>query len=355
MFVSPAIEAQLRRDLALCDFGDDGDDFADGPQPSYGEAIFGKDYPRSWDEFVGQATARTHLQAVIRSAKERGARLDHVLLSAGAGGIGKSSLARLIAAEMGVGLLELSGPVKVDDARKALMNMQPGDILFYDEFHQAVTGGKGNSEWLLHLLQDGRLLTAEGPVRVPDVTVVAATTDAGKLPATILGRFKVRPMLAGYTEPEAVQILTGMARRLGLEDLNDDALALTRASSRAPREMGALLVAYRDSRYATPDGAHSVPLALEWVGVTHDGLTSVAQSYLVTLMVLRGGASLSVLAGAMNEPGPLDRTENLLISSGLIAIDSTGRKLTPAGRARAQELRELHDLTPSGTQTAAAA
>ncbi len=350
VYIAPAVERALTRELAFPHYDfmgeDGGETYADGPEPRRGEAIFDGPYPRTWEEFVGQSTARTHLRAVIRSAKERGTRLDHVLLAAGAGGIGKSSLARLIAHEMGVGLLELSGPVKVDDARTALHNCKPGDVLFYDEFHQAVTGGKGNSEWLLHLLQDGRLLTSSGPERVPDVTVVAATTDAQRLPSTILGRFKIRPVLNAYTEDEAVLILRGLAARLDLVLSDADALALTRASGRQAREMSALLVAYRDTRYATEDGSYDLEMALAWVGVTHDGLTALAQSYLINLMVLRGGASLATLAGAMNEPGPLYQTENLLISSGYVKIDSSGRSLTKEGQVRAQELRRHLGLVP---------
>ncbi len=245
----------------------------EGPKPRRGADIFEgtPPYPASWPEFVGQQLAKARLQAAVKGAKRRGVRLGHVLLASGTAGIGKSSLARLIAGEMGVGFMELSGPVSVDDAREALRNMEDGDVLFWDELHQAVTGGKSKVEWLLHLLQDGRLLTAAGPEKMPDVTVVAATTDAGKLPTTILGRFPIKPVLAAYGTDDALEIMRGLAARMGFgtreNPLRDgDLAALCRASMHQPREMKSLLETYRDTAEATDTGTYDLDLTLEWSG-----------------------------------------------------------------------------------------
>jgi Holliday junction resolvasome RuvABC ATP-dependent DNA helicase subunit len=106
-----------------------------------GTEIFeGGDYPHTFDEFVGQAEAKTQLRTAIASAQARGAPLDHVLLASGAQGIGKTTLAQIIAAELGVGLVSVSGAMTVNDARTILLQMRPGDVLFWDEFHLAVSG-----------------------------------------------------------------------------------------------------------------------------------------------------------------------------------------------------------------------
>jgi Holliday junction DNA helicase RuvB len=319
----------------------------EGPSPKRGEEIFGDGpYPRSWDQFIGQDTAIRHLKAVIASARARGTRPDHILLASGMGGVGKSSLARLIAYLLGVGFMELSGPVSVEEARAALRGMQNGDVLFLDEIHQLVTGGKGKAEWLLHLLQDGRLLTAAGSEPMPDVTIIGATTDAQRLPTTILGRFKVRPVLEAYTDEEALRIIKGMAYKLefGSElypmPPDDTLAALATAANNAPRDMTALLVAYRDTYYDGEPG-FDINTAMAWAGVSSDGLNRIAQDYLLVLVSCEGKASLATIAGMLGEPGPLAHTENLLGQRGYITIESGGRRLTVDGVRRAGKL--LHE------------
>lgn len=322
----------------------------EGPTPKRGEEIFGDGpYPRNWDQFVGQSTAVRHLKAVIASARARGTRLDHVLLASGMGGVGKSSLARLIAYLCGVGFMELSGPVTVDEARSALRGMQDGDILFLDEIHQLVSGGKGRAEWLLHLLQDGRLLTASGAEPMPDVTIIGATTDSQRLPTTILGRFRIRPVLEAYTDDEALQIIQGMAVKLEFgTDLfpmppNDTLSAIATAANNAPRDMTAVLVAYRDTYYDGEPG-FDLNTALAWAGVSSDGLNRIAQDYLLVLVSCEGKASIATIAGMLGEPGPLGHTENLLSQRGYVTIESGGRRLTVDGVRRAGKLLQERGL-----------
>lgn len=307
--------------------------------PKRGAQIFERDYPRSWKEFIGQEMAREHLQAAVTSAKTRGVRLEHVLLRSGFHGIGKSSLARLIAGQMGAGLVELSGKIKVDEARLALESCEDGDVLFIDEVHQ--TAGV-SGEWLLHLLQDGRLLTARGAEKVADVTVVAATTDAQRLAQTVLSRFPIRPTLAPYTDEEAVLIAKGLAKRLGFgrgglpAAPDGDLKGIALAGNNSPRDIRALLVTYRDTREVA--GGYDLARALRWMQLTEDGLDDLAQQYLQALVRQDGPASIATIRAVLHEPGPLHQTEQLLLTRGFIEISSVGRELTDAGEQRAHRL-----------------
>ena len=314
-----------------------------GPMPKRGDDIFtaGDDYPRSFAQFQGQVPLVTHLRTSIRSALERGKRLDHVLIASGTSGAGKTALMKLIAAEMGVGILELSGKVAADDAKVALRNCRDNDVLALDEVHRLVQGGKAHAEWLLHLLQDGVIMSASGAEKMPDVTVVAATTDAGMLPVTILNRFAIRPVLTPYSLDEASAIASSLATRSGVTLEPAVATAIAKAAGGSARDMRAIIVAYRDSAYDTwADGQPDLDIALQRVGVTPDGLTVQMRSYLTHLALAEGKASLATIAGAMGEPGPLGECETRLISLGYVNIRPGGRQITKAGLARVQQLIE---------------
>lgn len=311
------------------------------PKPLVGDAIFeGTDYPRTWQDFVGQKQAVMRLRAACFSARKEQRRLDHVLLSSGVAGIGKTALARLVAADLGTGFVEVSGPMKVEDVRPILQGMADNDVLFYDEIHQAVAGGAAKAEWLLHLLQDGHLVTKAGVEVLPKITVVAATTDAQKLPTTILGRFPVKPVLEPYTLREATDICRTMARRMGFGDKIPDYWDLepvAAACNGNPRDMRALLIALRDSYYAS--STYDLSQALDWVGVTNDGLTRLCQDYLIVLLTMFAGqAGEKSIASTMGEPGPLRHTEQLLLQKGYITITPSGRSMTEAGVERTERL-----------------
>lgn len=317
-----------------------------------GAEILEGPYPQSFTDFIGQEKARLQIIAAITSAVQRHDRLDHMLLASGYPGIGKTALSRLTAHLRGVGFVELGGSVTDRDAAKAIEVMEDGDILFLDEIHRLVVGGKARAEWLLTLLQDGTLHTPQGTVQAPNITVIAATTDAQRLPETILDRFVIKPVLEPYTVAEAIEIGTVTARRLGFgEDLTmPDSTAwlegIARACDNNPRRMTQMLKVLRDiviTDEVQPgvDG-YDLTTALDWCGVTPDGLTQVMQDYLVALHVYGGKAGISTLKMVTNE-NDLTLTEKALVQRGYVVVATGGRELTDFGAERAEELaRDQH-------------
>jgi Holliday junction resolvasome RuvABC ATP-dependent DNA helicase subunit len=170
--------------------------------------------------------------------------------------------------------------------------------------------------------------------------VVAATTDVQKLPTTIIGRFPVKPVLEAYTKDEAEQIAHTVAQKLGFGDLvpyYEDLSVVATASNGNPRDMRALLIALRDVYLA--HGQYRLSLALDWVGVTPDGLTRLAQDYLITLLTMfEGKGGEKSIGSALNEPGPLRHTEQLLVQHGYLSITPGGREMTEQGVTRTVEL-----------------
>jgi len=341
--------SEQQRDRILRDF--EGRSALSNPstEPRRGEAIFSRPGPRAWADYIGQERSKAQLRASIASAQARDARLEHVLIAAGQYGAGKSALARLVAAEMKVGIVELSGVITVDEARPILRQMKDGDVLFIDEIHQMVSGGKAKVEWLLHLLEDGRLLTARGAEPMPAITVIAATTDVGKLPETVISRFPIRPVLDGYTQAQAAQIALGMASDLGfgsaLPEASQGTLeAIATACSRNPRDMRALLTTLRDAAYGGEaeidgHGDYDLTATLRWAGLTRDGLSQSAQDYLSILAIdFDGTAGERTIAAALGEPGPLHHVEKVLLQKGLIQITASGRSLTDRGFDRVNKL-----------------
>jgi len=305
-----------------------------------GDDIFaGSDYPMTWEGFVGQEEAITQLRAAVASAKGRGKSLDHVLLASGAQGIGKTTLAQIIAHEMGAGFVAVSGPLTVDDARSLLTQMEDGDVLFWDEIHLAVAGNRNRADWILPLLTDSVLMTKKSVEQMPRVTVIGATTDVGKLPQTIISRFMVRPVLNYYTDAEGEELTHVLADRMDVMLLDDANYArIARASDNNPRDIRMILTAVRDIAY-TGDG--DLGLAFQWAGVTHDGLSRVAQDMLIVLLDAPDyTASLETIQASLGEPGPMRHAEQKVIQKGYVVITGRGRKLTERGVARAIQLTQ---------------
>jgi Holliday junction DNA helicase RuvB len=279
------------------------------------------------------------LRTAVLSARYRNQRLDHVLLASGAHGIGKTTLAQIIAYELGVGVVTVSGPIALDEARKILKEMRDGDILFWDEFHLAVAGNRNRADWLLPMLTDHVLLSKDGPELMPDITVIAATTDVGKLPQTVISRFMIRPILDYYTDEEAAIIALRLSERMKVRVKSDTIMRkIATAANNNPRDMRMILTAIRDMAVVT-GGKVDFSKALAWAGLTRDGLSRVAQDMLLVLLDSNDyTASLETIQAALGEPGPLRHPEQSLIQKGYVTITSRGRKLTEAGITRSMEL-----------------
>jgi len=310
----------------------------------------GGDYPATWDDFIGQDQAKRQLMVACQSAKMRGATLDHVLLASGLSGIGKTSLALLVAQELGRNVKVVSGKIPSTMARIALSGLDDGDVLIYDEIHMAVAGGQANAEWLLHLLQDGVIMGPTGPEEQPALTVIGCTTEPGRLPGALLQRFILKPPLESYCTEEASLIALGFAVKLFSDDLplpsTENLTTIADAANCNPRMMKAILGNVRDIAVTTGHSNHNgerydLAEALDWLGLTLDGLDLTARRYLVALLTdFAGGAGMRALQERLQEPGGLGHVEAVLIDKGLIAQTKAGRTLTGAGIKRAKLLIE---------------
>lgn len=308
--------------------------------PRRGEEIFeGTDYPRTWEGFIGQQSAKEQLRVAAASARARSARMDHTLLASGLHGIGKSTLATLLAYQAGVGLVRATGPMAQAEARQLMVAMDDRDVLFIDEVHMLVAGNKNKADWLLPFMTEGVLYTPLGAERMPEVTIVAATTDVGKLPQTLISRFMIQPTLVPYTDAEGRLIATNLATRMQLDGLDDAKFsAIARASDNNPRVMRQILTQVRDLAFAYPDTVPNLEKALEWAGVSEDGLTKISREILLLLRAASNFTSSSdSLKAMLGEPGPIHHHEQQLLRRGLIEITGRGRRLTDAGALRARE------------------
>lgn len=312
-----------------------------------GDEIFtgdAADYPRTWDGLVGQVAAKNHLQTVIESAIARKAPIDHTLIQSGMPGVGKTTIAQIMAYSAECGLLMVSGALTVDDARDLLNQCEDRDILFWDEFHLAVAGNKNRADWLLPFMTDGVLVTKRGREPVPRVGLIAATTEAGKLLPTLVGRFVNQPLLVPYTVEEATLIVQMLAQRLKYRvSRSEDWIPIDIASKIAvaadlnPRMAKRILSTLRDMTLARERFALDV--ALDRVGVTRDGLTRDQQGILLALGTAKNlTLSERTIQAVLGEPGSLKYAEHSLIQRGYVEIGGQGRTLTDEGHKRAKEL-----------------
>jgi Holliday junction DNA helicase RuvB len=318
------------------------------PQPQDSDARDGAELtlrPRSLEDYVGQARVKDNLRVFIRAARERGEAMDHVLLHGGPG-LGKTTLAHVIATEMGVRIRATSGPAieRSGDLAALLTNLDRGDVLFIDEIHRLPTVVE---ETLYPAMEDFHLdlIVGQGPaarsVKYPlaPFTLVGATTRLGLMTAPLRARFGVTHLLEPYTEGELVQVLTRSARLLGL-DAQPEGLATIAARSRgAPRVANRLLRRVRD--FAQVDGSALITVAvaiaaLDRLDVDERGLDLADRRLLATVLdKFRGGpVGLSTLAAALAEEQDTieDIQEPFLLRLGLLERTPRGRVLTPLGR-----------------------
>lgn len=300
--------------------------------------------PKRLDEFVGQAAARDNLRVFIEAAKSRGDALDHVLFF-GPPGLGKTTLAQIVAREMGVGFRATSGPViaKSGDLAALLTNLEDGDVLFIDEIHRLQPAVE---EVLYPAMEDRALdlIIGEGPsarsvrIDLPRFTLVGATTRQGLLTTPLRDRFGIPIRLQFYTVEELTRVVTRAAALLDLHIAPDGAAEIARRSRGTPRISGRLLRRVRD--FANVAGVVEVDAvaadrALNRLEVDSLGLDAMDRRYLTMIAdIYRGGpVGVETLAAGLSEPRDTieEVIEPYLIQLGLVARTARGRVLNAGG------------------------
>ena len=297
--------------------------------------------PQLLSEFVGQAQARKNLSIFIEAARKRNEALDHVLF-VGPPGLGKTTLAQIVARELGVGFRATSGPViaKAGDLAALLTNLEERDVLFIDEIHRL---SPAVEEVLYPAMEDFQLdlIIGEGPaarsvkIELAKFTLVGATTRAGLLTNPLRDRFGIPVRLNFYTEEELEKIVTRGARVLNIGMTPDGANEIARRARGTPRIAGRLLRRVRD--FASAADASSIDRAiadhaLSALEVDAAGLDAMDRRYLTTIAMNYGGGPVGVetMAAALSEPRDAieDIIEPFLIQCGYLQRTPRGRLLT---------------------------
>ncbi len=297
--------------------------------------------PQKLSEFIGQQQARANLSVFIEAAKGRGEALDHVLF-AGPPGLGKTTLAQIMARELGVNFRATSGPViaKAGDLAALLTNLEERDVLFIDEIHRL---NPAVEEVLYPAMEDFQLdlIIGEGPaarsvrIDLAKFTLIGATTRAGLLTTPLRDRFGIPIRLNFYTVEELDFIVTRGARVFGMKIAEDGAREIARRARGTPRIAGRLLRRVRD--FAHVAGADTVTRAvadkaLSMLEVDDVGLDALDRRYLNCIALNYGGGPVGIdtIAAALSEPRDAleDIVEPYLLQKGFMQRTPRGRMLT---------------------------
>src|ERR1044071_5156329 len=313
--------------------------------------------PSLFSEFTGQAKVKERLEIAVAAARQRGEALDHILLN-GPPGLGKNTLAGILAKAMGANLKNSSGPTieKAGDLAGLLTNPEEGDVLFIDEIHRLQ---KTIEEYLYPAMEDFKLdiIIDQGPnarsvrLNLPRFTLIGATTRSGLLTAPLLTRFPIRERLDYYNAEQLEQIVVRSARLLNIDIDEQGASQIARRSRGTPRIANNLLRRVRDYAQVRADGRISAEIAdkaLALLEIDENGLDEMDKRILETIIVKLGGgpvgiSSLAVAVG--EEPDTLEEFyEPYLIMEGFL-------KRTPQGRVATEpSYKKLGLKAASGNQ-----
>jgi len=300
--------------------------------------------PSLFSEFTGQPKVKERLGIAVQAAKQRGEALDHILLN-GPPGLGKTTLAHIIAKSMDANLKSTSGPTieKAGDLAGLLTNLEAGDVLFIDEIHRLQ---KTIEEYLYPAMEDFKLdiIIDQGPnarsvrLNLPRFTLIGATTRSGLLTAPLLSRFPVRERLDYYHADDLQKIVVRSARLLSVEIDEAGAREIARRSRGTPRIANNLLRRVRDYAQVKSDGRITAVVAdkaLAMLEIDQNGLDEMDKRILETIMVKFGGGpvglgSLAVAVG--EEPDTIEEVyEPYLIMEGYVNRTPQGRVVTELG------------------------